>query len=119
MLAVVPFRVIPALLITALLSLSAAQAASITNRDDKDRKVTIIEGGAQKDQVLKPNAVLEGVCETRCLIQIDDQKADLYRLNGSDVTSIEDGQLYDDASDTPVPSNDGPSGQPSQSGPRQ
>ena len=119
MLAVVSFRVIPALLITALLPLSAAHAASITNRDAKDRKVTIVEGGAQKDHVLKPNAVLEGICEMRCLIQIDDQKADLYRLDGSAVTSIEDGQLYDDESDTPVKSDDGSTGQPSQSGPRQ
>ena len=92
----VSFRVIPAFLVAVLLSTSAAHAASITNRDEKDRKVTIIEGEARRDHVLKPNGVLDGICEKGCLIQLDDNQQDPFELEGSEVTSIEEGQLYYD-----------------------
>jgi hypothetical protein len=108
-------------LIAALLSPSAAQAASITNRDDRDRTVTIIEGSSQNAHVLKPNAVLDGICEKGCLIRIDENRDDPFELEGSDITSIEEGQLYDDetgvspSAGSPEPS---PGAQPSQPGPR-
>ncbi|WP_072389715.1 hypothetical protein [Hyphomicrobium sp. CS1GBMeth3] len=116
-------RVAPGFLIAVLLSPSAVSAASITNRDARDHKVTVIEGSSRKDHVLKPNAVLDGICEQRCLIRLGDNQDDPYELEGSDVTSIEEGQLYDDGSGVPLepgsgsPSQ-GPDAQPSQSGPR-
>ena len=41
-----------------LLSSTVAHAVSITNRDDHDHKVTIIEGDTKTDHVLKPSQVL-------------------------------------------------------------
>lgn len=114
----IPDRVIAGLLIAVLLSPSAAQSASITNRDDRDRKVTIIEGGSQKILVLKPNEVIGGICKAGCLIRIDDSREDPFELEGSEITSIEDGQLYDDEAGAPPVSGSGPDVQPSQPGSR-
>lgn len=118
MLAVVLDRVISGLLIAVLLFPSAAQSASITNRDDRDRKVTLIEGSTPKTLVLKPNEVIDGICKVGCLIRIDDSREDPFELEGSDVTSIEDGQLYDDGAVAPTVSGSGPDAQPSQPAPR-
>ena len=116
-------RVISGLLIAVLLFPSAALSASITNRDDRDRKVTIIEGSTPKTLVLKPNEVIDGICKVGCLIRIDDSREDPFELESSDVTSIEGGQLYDDGAVAPTESGSGVSGsrpdaQPSQPVPR-
>jgi Na+-transporting NADH:ubiquinone oxidoreductase subunit NqrF len=117
-LAVVSFRVIPAVLVALLLSSSAAKAASIANRDDRDHSVHIIEGEARLDHVLKPNAVLEGVCGKGCLIRLDDNRDDPFELEGSEVTSIEEGQLYSDEPAERAEPGDGDAGQPSRPGSR-
>ncbi len=113
-LAVIADRVIPGFLIAVLLSPSAVHSASITNRDDRDQKVTIIEGGSQKDLILKPNAVLEGICEKGCLIRLGDSREDPFELDGSEVTSIEEGELYDDEVGVSSGSDSGSAAQPSQ-----
>ena len=115
----ISFRVIPASLLAALLASSAAPAASVTNRDDRDHKVTVIEGEAQQEHVVKPNAALEGICRKGCLIRLDDDEDDPYELEGSEVTSIEGGQLYDDEAEAPAEPDRGDAGQPSQPGSRQ
>lgn len=111
-------RVVPGFLIAALLSPSTASAASITNRDDRAYTVTVIEGNSRKDHVLKPNAVLDGICEKGCLIRLGDTSDDPFELEGSEVTSIEEGQLYDDETGVPSGSGSGPDAQPSQPGSR-
>jgi hypothetical protein len=111
-------RVVPGVLIASLLSLSAAHAASITNRDDRSHTLTVIEGNSQKDHVLKPNGVLDGICEKGCLIRLGDNPDDPFELDGSEVTSIEEGQLYDDEAGVPSGSDVGPGAQPSQPGSR-
>ena len=82
---------------------SAAAAVSVTNRDDKDHKLTVIENdGAQKaDHTLKPNQVLEGVCAKGCIIRLNDSDEDEYELEGTEVVSIEEGYLYYDGPDAP------------------
>lgn len=116
-----PVRVVSQVLVAALLSTSAVHAASITNRDGIDQKVTVIEGSSQKDHILKPNAVLDGICEMGCLIRLGDSQDDPYELESSDVTSVEEGQLYGDevgvpselGSDTSGPGVDAQPSQPS------
>ena len=88
--------VVAALAIAVLLWSPFAHASSLTNRDDKDFKVTVIEGRAAKDQVLKPSAALEGICQKGCVVRLNDSENDEYELQGSDVVSIEDGHLYYD-----------------------
>ncbi len=89
-------RVFAASVIAALLSTSTVAAVSVTNRDDRDYKVTVIEGDAQKDHVLKPTQMIEGVCQKGCIIRLNDSKDDEYELEGSEVVSIEEGYLYYD-----------------------
>ena len=102
----------------ALLLASSAYAGSITYRDDVDHKVTIIEGDAKKDHVLKPNAVLEGICQQGCQIRIDDKIDDEpYELEGSDLISIDDGELWQDKADEPDAPSSGDKGQTSRSAP--
>jgi len=80
----------------ALVSNPSAFASSITNRDGSDHKVRVIEGNAAADHVLQPSATLEGVCNSGCVVRLDDNPKDEYQLQGSDVVSIEDGYLYYD-----------------------
>ena len=79
---------------------TAAHAVSITNRDEHDHKVTVIEGNAKADHVLKPSQALNGICVKGCTIRLNDTEDDEYQLEESDVVSIEDGRLFYDGSDT-------------------
>jgi hypothetical protein len=88
--------VVAAPIIAALLWFPAAYASSLTNRDAKGHKVTIIEEKAAKDHILKPSAALEGICQKGCVIRLNDSENDEYELQSSDVVSIEDGYLYYD-----------------------
>ncbi len=95
-------RVFAASVMAALLSASTASAVSVTNRDDREYKVTVIEGSSQQDHVLKPTQVIEGVCQKGCIIRLNDSKDDEYELDGSEVVSIEEGYLYYDGPDAPT-----------------
>jgi hypothetical protein len=85
---------------------TAATGASVTNRDDRDHKVTIIEGDAKADHMLKPNQVLEGICLKGCVLRLNDSEDDEYQLEVNDVVSIEDGFLYYDGPDAPAETPD-------------
>jgi hypothetical protein len=89
-------KVVAALATAVLFWSPLAHASSLTNRDGKDFKVTVIEGRETKDQVLKPSAALEGICLKGCVVRLNDSDNDEYELQGSDVVSIEDGHLYYD-----------------------
>jgi hypothetical protein len=80
----------------------SASAASLANRDDKDHKITIIEGDAKADQVLKPQQVIEKICLKGCVLRLNESEDDEYQLEAEDMVSIEDGYLYHDAPDTPA-----------------
>jgi hypothetical protein len=89
-----------------LSSATAAHAVSITNRDERDYKVTVIEGEAKADHVLKPLQTLTDICLKGCTIRLNDSADDDYRLTASDVVAIEDGTVYyegPDASAGPPP----------------
>jgi hypothetical protein len=100
-------RVFVASTIAGLLWTSTAKAVSITNRDDKDFKVTIIEAAGKQDNVLKPGEVIEGVCQKGCVIRLNDKEDSDYELEGSDAVSIEDGYLYYEDSGKPAPPKSG------------
>ncbi|HEU4381091.1 MAG TPA: hypothetical protein VFR73_21180 [Hyphomicrobiaceae bacterium] len=87
-------------MIMLLSSVTAAHAVSITNRDESDHKVTVIEGNAKTNHVLKPSQSLNGICVKGCTIQLNDTDDDEYQLEANDVVSIEDGNLFYDGSDT-------------------
>lgn len=81
-----------------------AAGVSITNRDDKEHKLTVIEdeGAKKTDHVLKASQVLEGICAKGCIIRLNDSEEDEYELEGSEVVSIEEGYLYYDGPDSPA-----------------
>lgn len=102
----------------AFLLVTSAQAGSITNRDDKDHTVTVIEGEAKKDHVLKPNAVLGDICSKGCLIRLDGNVDDEpYDLEGSDIISIDGGELWQEKASAPDAPSSGADGQTSRSAP--
>lgn len=82
----------------------AMAAVSITNRDDKEHKLTVTEneGGKKSEHVLKPNQVLEGLCEKGCIVRLNDSEEDEYELEGTEVVSIEEGYLYYDGPEGPA-----------------
>ena len=91
--------------IVLLSSSTAAHAVSITNRDDQDHKVTIVEGDTKTEHVLKPSQVLNGICAKGCTVHLDDDEEEEYQLESEDVVSIEENSLY---YDTPVDTPAGP-----------
>jgi hypothetical protein len=72
---------------------------SITNRDERDHRVTVIEGDTKAEHMLKPAQTLTGVCLKGCTIRMNDSENDEYRLSANDVVSIEDGTVYYDGPD--------------------
>jgi hypothetical protein len=94
------FLVCSAGTIAALLMTSTALAVTLTNRNDKDTKVSVIEGTSRQDNVLAPGKVLDGVCQKGCIIRLNDSENDEYELSGSEVVSVEDGFLYYDGPET-------------------
>jgi hypothetical protein len=108
-------RIVPlaACLIAALIQPGAAIGLSITNRDDHDHKVTIVEGTRSTDHVLKPDATLDNVCLKGCVVRLNDSDEDEYELEGDEVVSIEDSYLYYDNPDAPTspPAEDGKAGE--------
>ncbi len=103
------------LLLGALVSYGAAHAAvTITNRDDQDHTIMIIEGETKTQHVLKPSQTLTGVCEKGCNLRIDDDdEDDPYQLKPDVAVSIEDGVLYYEpdapaAPQAPQPQQPGP-----------
>ena len=85
--------------IAALLMTSTASAVTVTNRGDKEIKVSVIEGAAKQDQVLPVGKVLDGVCQKGCIIRLNDSENDEYELDGSEVVSVDEGFLYYDGPD--------------------
>lgn len=96
-------------LIAVLASATAAHAAvTITNRDDQEHTILIIEGESRTEHVLKPSQTLTGVCEKGCSLRIDDDDEDDPYLLKPDVSvSIEDGVLYYEP-DAPAPQTPAP-----------
>jgi hypothetical protein len=82
-----------------LLAAVPAHAVSVTNRDDKEHTLTIVEGDSKQQQVLKPAQLLDGVCLKGCIIRVGTSENDEYELEGSEIVSIEDGYLYYDGPD--------------------
>jgi hypothetical protein len=94
-----------AVLVSLALNVSAADAAvTITNRDDKDHKLTVIEddGAKKTDHVLKANQILENLCAKGCVIRLNDSEEDEYELEGNEAVSIEEGYLYYDSPEPPT-----------------
>jgi hypothetical protein len=89
---------------------TAAHAVSITNRDDQDHKVTIVEGETRTDYTLKPSQALTGICAKGCTVHLNDDQEEEYQLEGEDIVSIEEGNLYYDTPDTPTPPATPPAG---------
>ena len=94
-----------ALVIVQTLAEAGANAAvSITNRDEKEHKLTVIEedGKTKTDHKLKGGGLLEGVCKAGCVVRLNDSEEDEYELEGTEVVSIEEGFLYYDGPDAPA-----------------
>lgn len=102
---------------SAVFLVTTAHAASVTNLEISDRTVTVIEGGTRQDHVLKPRGILDGICNKGCEIRLGDSEDDRYELEGSDVTSIERGELWSDDPDVSADPLLGGADPPSLSGP--
>ena len=83
---------------------AAAPAATITNRDETEQKITIIEGDAKSDVVMKAQQILDKVCPKGCIVRLNGSEDDDYQVEAQDIVSIEDGYLYYDAPEAPTAS---------------
>jgi hypothetical protein len=82
-----------------LAGIAASHAATIANRDERDHSVTIIEGEAKAEHMLKPSQTLTDVCLKGCTIRMNRSEDDDYLLFGGDAVSIEDGTVFYDTPD--------------------
>ena len=98
----------------ALICTGASASVSITNRDDKEHKLTIVEddGKTKTDHALKAGALLEGVCKAGCVVRLNDSEEDEYELEGTEIVSIEEGFLYYDGPDAPAEAPAAPAAPP-------
>ena len=97
---------------TAVIAVGPAQAATVTNRDAKDYKLTVLEGDKAQHLTLKPSAVLQDVCPKGCIVRLNDSENDEYELEGTEIVSIEDGYLYYDVPDASPGAPGGAAGAP-------
>lgn len=90
-------------------AIAAEAAVTITNRDDKEHKLTVIEddGAKKTDHVLKANQILENLCAKGCIIRLNDSEEDEYELEGNEAVSIEEGYLYYDTPEAPAEAQPG------------
>lgn len=105
-------KAVAASLIVALTGAPGAYASSITNRDSTDQKVSVIEGNAAADHILRPSATLKGFCSKGCVIRLNDRQEDEYELKGSEVVAIKGGYLYYDGPPASAGSRSGDADQP-------
>lgn len=89
----------------AVVSLSdrPAVAATITNRDAKEHKLTIMAGPRSEARVLKPGEAMRDVCPKGCIVRLGDTREGDFEIEGADAVAIEDGLLYYESSDTVAP----------------
>ena len=95
--------VIAALLMTTPLFTTAAFAVTVKNLDETEYKVTVVEGSIPQDMSVKPGASLEGICLKGCLLRLNGNTEQPYELEGTEVTTIEKGQLWGEDQEPPVP----------------
>lgn len=89
-------RVLAATLIVSFSNVSPASAISLTNRDGRDHRVSVLESGGKSDHQLKPGDALASICQKGCIVRLNDSENDEYELEGDEIVSIEDGYLYYD-----------------------
>ena len=82
-----------------LTSSIAADAATITNRDEQDQQITIVEGETSTEHTIRTGQVLDNVCMKGCIVRLGSSDEDEYEVTGEDVVSIEEGFLYYDGPD--------------------
>lgn len=107
-----------ALSIAASLVATTASAVTVTNLDDETRTVTVVEGETKQDHVVKPGAVLDGICREGCLIRLGPGDNDLYSLEGPEVTTIENGQLWGEDRNEPAVAPESEAGSSTSPSPR-
>ena len=89
-------RLFAVALFTPTLLATDGSAASLTNRDANEHKLSVISGKDGQSRVLKPNEAWNDICPKGCVVRLDDNENATYELEGSDVVSIEDGFIYYD-----------------------
>ena len=79
---------------------SNVAAVTLTNRDDRDYRITVVEGESSRELTVKPAAVLDSFCQKGCVIRLNNSEDEEYELEGNETVSIEDGLLYYDGPET-------------------
>lgn len=93
-------RLFTVAVIAPLLLATDGSAASLTNRDPREHKLTVMSGQDGDSRVLKPDEAWNDFCAEGCIVRLDDDENATYEIEGSDVVSIEDGFVYYDRDDT-------------------
>lgn len=87
-----------ALSLAALLSSANAEAAKLSNLDDKPYVLVVFEGDSQREVEIGPLSEIDDLCAQGCEVQFGEDPQP-YEVAGNGVFVIENGALYDDTPD--------------------
>lgn len=82
-----------------------ANAIELTNYDEDDKTITIVEAGVASEAVIKAGASAKDICMSGCILQLGADPENQFEFKGNETVSIEGNVVYDDtpeAGDTPV-----------------
>lgn len=84
--------IIGSTILTALFLMAPANAATITNNETSDQKITVLQGDSSEQFNFTPGQKIDGVCSASCTLRLGN--GDEFELEPEDVVSIEDGSLF-------------------------
>jgi len=89
-------------------SVGTANAIEMTNYDEDDKTITIVEAGVTAEAVIKAGASAKDICMSGCVLQLGTDPENSFEFSGNEIVSIEGNVVYDDtpeAGDVPINSD--------------
>jgi len=78
-------------------SVVTAHAIELTNYDEDDKTITIIEGGEAAQAVIKAGSTVKDICIAGCVLQLGESDENQFEFKGNEIVSIEGNVVYDDS----------------------
>lgn len=85
--------------VAGLFFIGSAQALTLTNNDPQTHNITIIENGKNRDLTVQSKEKLEGLCQSSCVLRLNNSEDEEYEIESGEVVSIEGGILMSDGND--------------------
>lgn len=85
---------------------SGVLAATMTNYEETEQKIFVVENGKEQEITLGSQQTVEDICNEGCTIRLFN--GDEYNIESNDVISIEDNMIFIDTVETEQSAQDEP-----------